>query len=302
MKCHSMLFAWSKYGTPDAALEAARVYRDEWIEKNKSMLWLRPEGARYSAKLQSNNTSGILGVNRTSQILKSGTMYSAWQASINQVNGTTKNHSYSVNKYGEIGAMRMAIKVRLEGVVALLKDKKLSDDESIKALAEYYTDILSNLEEAKDEESTRSIVEIASDDKISPTAKYDEICVRIGQQKFRRLVLECSNHECVLTGAKALIRASHIKPWRHSSDVERIDPMNGLALSPLYDAAFDSGVISFRQDGIMLVCEEFLDELIKLGLNKDLKIRHLKSQCAQYLDWHRKHVYKGHTSQANPLE
>ena len=60
---------------------------------------------------------------------------------------------------------------------------------------------------------------------------------------------------CAVTGLDLplLLRASHIKPWRDSDNRERLDPYNGLLLSPSYDAAFDWGSSpSLRTAGMVL--------------------------------------------------
>jgi predicted restriction endonuclease len=49
------------------------------------------------------------------------------------------------------------------------------------------------------------------------------------------------------------LRASHSKPWRDSSNEERLDGENGLLLTPSIDHLFDRGFISFRSDGRLLV-------------------------------------------------
>lgn len=52
-----------------------------------------------------------------------------------------------------------------------------------------------------------------------------------------------------------MLRASHIKSWKRSSDVERLDGRNGLLLTADLDALFDKGLISFGDDGGMLVAD-----------------------------------------------
>lgn len=75
---------------------------------------------------------------------------------------------------------------------------------------------------------------------------------RIGQDIFRTSLLEYWNGQCPLTGITdtALIRASHIMPWKDcASDAERLDVHNGLLLSALWDAAFDRGLVTFDDEG-----------------------------------------------------
>jgi hypothetical protein len=75
---------------------------------------------------------------------------------------------------------------------------------------------------------------------------------RIGQDIFRSGLIEYWQGRCPLTGITdtALLRASHIIPWKDcSSDAERLDVHNGLLLSALWDAAFDRGLVAFDDDG-----------------------------------------------------
>ena len=59
---------------------------------------------------------------------------------------------------------------------------------------------------------------------------------------------------CSITGITdpALLRASHIVPWAECDDALRLDVHNGLLLSALWDAAFDTGLVSFADDGTAL--------------------------------------------------
>ncbi len=75
---------------------------------------------------------------------------------------------------------------------------------------------------------------------------------RIGQQVFRDALLEYWGGRCPLTGITdtALLRASHIVPWSECNDELRLDVHNGLLLSALWDAAFDTGLVSFSDTGV----------------------------------------------------
>ena len=75
---------------------------------------------------------------------------------------------------------------------------------------------------------------------------------RIGQEIFRASLMDYWQGRCPLTGISdaALLRASHIIPWKDcASDEERLDVHNGLLLSALWDAAFDRGLVTFDDDG-----------------------------------------------------
>ena len=81
--------------------------------------------------------------------------------------------------------------------------------------------------------------------------------------------------------------ASHIVPWRLSNDKERLDEDNGILLSPLYDALFDKHLISFQDDGTILISKSIKEkELISL-INKNAKIE-VNEGMKKYLEKHRK--------------
>ena len=77
---------------------------------------------------------------------------------------------------------------------------------------------------------------------------------RIGQNIFRAALMDYWGARCPITGITdpALLRASHIVPWAECGDAQRPYVHNGLLLSALWDAAFDTGLISFADDGTVL--------------------------------------------------
>jgi hypothetical protein len=81
---------------------------------------------------------------------------------------------------------------------------------------------------------------------------------RIGQDIFRTALMDYWGGRCPITGIAdpALLRASHIVPWAECDDAHRLDVHNGLLLSALWDAAFDTGLVSFADDGTVLVSPE----------------------------------------------
>ncbi len=85
------------------------------------------------------------------------------------------------------------------------------------------------------------------------TTEAERLAVqRIGQDIFRQGLLFYWKFSCPLTGItdEALLRASHIIPWKDCpDDAERLNIHNGLLLSALWDAAFDKGLVTFDDDG-----------------------------------------------------
>lgn len=114
---------------------------------------------------------------------------------------------------------------------------------------------------------------------------------RIGQGKFRCDVAALWDTVCSVTGcglAAALI-ASHIKPWASSTNAERLDKFNGLYLSASIDALFDSGLVSFGDDGEMIrAAHVSIEDLSKLGIHEGARLRTVPAQTRRYLAEHRR--------------
>lgn len=87
------------------------------------------------------------------------------------------------------------------------------------------------------------------------TSRQALVDARLGQGRYRTALLALWGNKCAVTGCRVreVIRASHVKPWKLSSDSERLDPYNGIPLIATLDALFDSGLISFDDEGRMLV-------------------------------------------------
>lgn len=119
---------------------------------------------------------------------------------------------------------------------------------------------------------------------------------RIGQTLLRRALIAYWSGACALTGLTVvkLLRASHIKRWAESTDIERLDVHNALLLAPQADAAFDMGFITFDDDGKLLIARDLTNhELETLGLNHTMRLRIPPSSSQrQYLEWHRVHIYR----------
>ena len=83
-----------------------------------------------------------------------------------------------------------------------------------------------------------------------------------------------------------LLRASHVKPWRNSDHVERLDPANGILLMANIDIPFDKGYVSFDDDGRMLTSRLSAAQKRLLGLPGNLKKRPTSTE-RRYLAYHR---------------
>lgn len=127
-----------------------------------------------------------------------------------------------------------------------------------------------------------------------------EVKTRINQQFFRKMVLANYNEKCALSGMdiNSLLIASHIIPWSENKN-ERLNPENGICLSALYDKAFDKGLISFSNEGIVLFSEKLNRNIGKDYYTKYfLPIESRKLLTANkykpnplFLEWHRDVIF-----------
>lgn len=99
---------------------------------------------------------------------------------------------------------------------------------------------------------------------------------------------------CAVTGCQVmeLLRTSHIKPWKTSTNLERLDPYNGLLLLPNLHAAFVQGLITFQNDGTILISSRLTEEaLLQLGINYTMHLRFFETQHENYLRFHRENIF-----------
>ncbi|WP_324806377.1 HNH endonuclease signature motif containing protein [Sphingomonas sp. LY29] len=122
------------------------------------------------------------------------------------------------------------------------------------------------------------------------TTRQQLTAARIGQGKFRKDLVARWGGSCAVLGVTRpeLLRASHIKPWASSNNAERLDPANGLLLSPLYDAAFDGLLLSFADDGALKLASDFsAEEAEAAGIDPNARIEITDSSTRNYLAEHR---------------
>jgi predicted restriction endonuclease len=100
---------------------------------------------------------------------------------------------------------------------------------------------------------------------------------------------------CRLTGVQNVkhLRASHIKPWKDSSDAEKIDGNNGLLLSPHVDHLFDRGFISFKNNGDLLISKELSTTVLnQWSLSSIRNVGSFNNRQLQFIDFHRDVVFR----------
>ncbi|MBS1603209.1 MAG: HNH endonuclease, partial [Bacteroidetes bacterium] len=92
---------------------------------------------------------------------------------------------------------------------------------------------------------------------------------------------------------KRLLVASHIKPWKVSTNEERLDGHNGLLLSPHIDKLFDQGWISFSDEGQFLISSRAIESTLKKWhIDTSISVGPFTKRQQQYLSYHRTNVFK----------
>lgn len=120
------------------------------------------------------------------------------------------------------------------------------------------------------------------------------IKARVGQGIFREKLIE-HWEGCAITGLtnNNFLVASHIKPWRDCSVLEATNKYNGLLLSPNLDKLFDTGYISFNNEGgILLSTQLTAEDTEALNVSNKMKLRKLSPQHRHFLDYHRTEIFK----------
>ncbi len=126
------------------------------------------------------------------------------------------------------------------------------------------------------------------------TAKLQLVMARRGMGRFRS-ELERIERGCRLTGISVTrhLRASHIKPWKDSSDDEKLDGCNGLLLAPHVDHLFDGGYISFEDTGDLLISAYLKSDILDAwGISRSANVGGFIKRQMEYLAWHRQNVFE----------
>jgi len=120
------------------------------------------------------------------------------------------------------------------------------------------------------------------------------VLARVNQAIYRnRLLMKYSS--CLICGIKSssLLVASHIKPWKASSPIERLDVNNGLLLCPNHDRLFDRGLISFDEKGKILISSQLSNDDAKVVGLEEKKHIILETAVMKYMEYHRNNVFMG---------
>ena len=124
----------------------------------------------------------------------------------------------------------------------------------------------------------------------SGTEVITRIKARIGQQSYREEQMKLWGGACALTGIDIpeLLIASHAVPWKNEDDVSRLDPYNGFLFEARIDKLFDRYLISFEDDGTILISPSIsIGNRERLGIRHDMKLMKVYPENLYYLRQHR---------------
>ncbi len=133
-------------------------------------------------------------------------------------------------------------------------------------------------------------------------SKERMVKTRINQNIFRQIVLANYSFQCAITGINVteLLTASHIIPWA-ANEQERLNPANGICLSPLFDKAFDKGLIGISQDYKIILSnhikekqmEPFYYQHFEPFAGKTITLPMKYKPNIEFLDYHLSNIYLG---------
>ena len=165
----------------------------------------------------------------------------------------------------------------------------------------------SALEHAFQEQIARRVSEGTWSEK--QTEQIILAAARVGQHVFALSVLTNCGQRCVFCGlnpsafgAKRMLVAGHIKPWKDSEPSERLDTRNGLAACPSHDVAFDTGLLTV-DEGLEIHVSGVLADAVRGDplarqyygrpplLQRVLLPAGAQLPARKYLDWHKANVF-----------
>jgi putative restriction endonuclease len=133
--------------------------------------------------------------------------------------------------------------------------------------------------------------QIETDPSVNETDREAIVRARRGQGLFKRRVMQIETR-CRITGVDnpSHLLASHCKPWRDSSNEERLNDENGLLLTPSIDPLFDRGFIGFKDSGNLIISpvapKPFLQRM-GLETSRVMNVGTFTNGQREFLEFHR---------------
>jgi hypothetical protein len=111
-KTYSRLFSDRKHGNRDDAFAAAHAYRRALEEEVAALPETAPR--RRLIRRNKNNATGVVGISRTFKMDRRGMRHEVYAVSWNPRPGVARGTSFSIRKYGDDTAFKMACRLRWE--------------------------------------------------------------------------------------------------------------------------------------------------------------------------------------------
>jgi len=111
-RTYSRLFSDRKHGTREGAFAEARKYRRE-LEADVATRPAAPPRRRLIRR-NKNNATGVVGISRTFKRDRRGVRHEVYAVSWNPRPGVARGTSFSIRKYGDDTAFKMACRLRWE--------------------------------------------------------------------------------------------------------------------------------------------------------------------------------------------
>lgn len=179
--------------------------------------------------------------------------------------------------------------VKLESFVTLNKTGNHMYSSALRWYREYLEAV-----EVRAAPEVEDIQALENDRTITETERLALTKARVGQGQYRRDLIRLWGGKCSVThyGDTRLLLASHIKPWYLADNAERLDPHNGLLLTPNLDKVFDAGFITFDPSNRgRIVFSNTLREPEALGLSDTMSVPIEDERLAHYLREHKRTVF-----------
>lgn len=106
---YAKYFSDRLHGGRVGAFERARTWRDAMVQR------FQEEDSVRVCRRSARNSSGVVGVSKVTVVASNGLEYLFWQATWSPQPGKRRCVKYSVKRYGEQGAFRLAVQARQEG-------------------------------------------------------------------------------------------------------------------------------------------------------------------------------------------
>jgi hypothetical protein len=136
--------------------------------------------------------------------------------------------------------------------------------------------------------------QVESDPRVRETEKEALVRARRGQGLFKDRVMAIESR-CRITHVDNPVHlvASHCKPWRDSTNEERLNGENGLLLTPSIDHLFDRGFIGFEDSGMLIISPvAHRPSLARMGIETQrvVNVGGFSEGQRKFLDFHRSSV------------